>query len=319
VSGVAEFSFASNIVGVTLVAASVSGASSMVDTHFVADASSAALTSGSLTVTSNNAVADGKATNEVTATVTDANGNLVSGAVVTFATTNGVKVDAELVTTVAGVAKTTLKNTVAGITTVNATVNSKTVSVDTTFTSAVIKAVLDNASPVLANGLAVHKVNVSVLDATGKPFNGVAVTVAATGATPTAQTYKTGADGKVTISLTSVKAGSASVTVSYGNLAATPVAMLFKTNWVGTISSDSLFHIAQKYCGNLGGRLPTSQEMKELFDLGGLGRRVFWTLNGSEVGAFSAVIGGQALSGLTSSTQNLNFIQASAACVGRAP
>ncbi|WP_429058632.1 inverse autotransporter beta domain-containing protein, partial [Aeromonas jandaei] len=64
---------------------------------FIAEVDTATLAE-ELTVTANNAVANGVATNAVSAVVTDANGNPVSGVAVAFAATNGAELAAQSVT-----------------------------------------------------------------------------------------------------------------------------------------------------------------------------------------------------------------------------
>ncbi|WP_193771869.1 hypothetical protein, partial [Obesumbacterium proteus] len=63
--------------GITKVTATVNGNSQTVDTTFVADDSTSTIVSGNLTVTVNNAKANGTDTNKVQAEVTDATGNHV--------------------------------------------------------------------------------------------------------------------------------------------------------------------------------------------------------------------------------------------------
>ncbi|WP_139241362.1 Ig-like domain-containing protein, partial [Yersinia ruckeri] len=73
------------------------------------------LTAANLTVTSDNAVANGTATNGVQARVTDAHSNPVAGQSVSFTATNGATVTTVIGTTGAdGIATATLTNTAAG-------------------------------------------------------------------------------------------------------------------------------------------------------------------------------------------------------------
>ncbi|WP_176601207.1 Ig-like domain-containing protein, partial [Enterobacter asburiae] len=98
------------------------------------------------TVTTDNAKANGTATNAVKAIVTDANGNLVKDAVVTFTATNGAVITTASATTDAdGIATTTLTNTKAGVAKVTANVNGNSQSVDTTF-------VADSSTATISSG-----------------------------------------------------------------------------------------------------------------------------------------------------------------------
>lgn len=93
----------------------------------------ATLTAANLTVTSDNAVANGTATNGVQARVTDAHSNPVAGQSVSFTATNGATVTTVIGTTGAdGIATATLTNTAAGHSVVTATVNGSSQTVSTT-------------------------------------------------------------------------------------------------------------------------------------------------------------------------------------------
>ncbi|WP_127956645.1 invasin domain 3-containing protein [Serratia microhaemolytica] len=92
---------------------------------FTADLSSATLTSDSLTVTQNNAIADNLTQNSVRANVTDKYGNPVAGATVTFSVTSGATLTAVNggITDASGNATATLTSAIYGSYTVTATVN----------------------------------------------------------------------------------------------------------------------------------------------------------------------------------------------------
>ncbi|MFV8808616.1 Ig-like domain-containing protein [Yersinia enterocolitica] len=93
-----------------------------------------------LTVTTDNALANGSASNGVQAIVTDANGNPVVGEGVSFSASNGASLTTVIGTTGAdGKATATLTNITAGISTVTATLgNGASATVDTTFVVAVL-------------------------------------------------------------------------------------------------------------------------------------------------------------------------------------
>ena len=111
-----------------------SGSSTDTTTHFIADQDSANITDSNLSVTSG-AKADGQAGNAVVALVTDAQGNPVAKADVTFTADNtGVTFASGVVTTGDdGKASTTLTSTVAGKIIVTATVGNNAASKETAF------------------------------------------------------------------------------------------------------------------------------------------------------------------------------------------
>ncbi|TBM33992.1 Ig-like domain-containing protein, partial [Hafnia alvei] len=120
--------------GITKVTAAVNGHSQTVDTTFVADSSTATIVDGALTISVDNAKANGTDSNTVQATVTDASGNPVPNTAVNFTADNGATiVTASVMTDDQGSATTTLTNVKAGITKVTATVNGNSQTVDTTF------------------------------------------------------------------------------------------------------------------------------------------------------------------------------------------
>ena len=120
--------------GVSIVTATVNSVSLTVDTHFIPDSGTATIIAGALTVTVDNMKANGTDDNAVKAVVKDANGNLVPGVNVDFSATNGATVTTAAVMTDAnGEATTTLTNTTAGVSTVKATVNRVSLTVDTHF------------------------------------------------------------------------------------------------------------------------------------------------------------------------------------------
>ncbi|MDA5550399.1 Ig-like domain-containing protein, partial [Yersinia massiliensis] len=136
-------------------------------------------TAANLTVVRDNAIANGTATNEVKAMVTDAGNNPLSGHAVSFEADNGAKVTTVIGTTGAdGVATATVTNMTAGTTTVKATVNGVSQSVPTMFepddstaqiTAANLTVVRDNA---IANGIATNEVKAMVTDAGNNPLSG---------------------------------------------------------------------------------------------------------------------------------------------------
>ncbi|MGR7464543.1 hypothetical protein ACU608_25725, partial [Klebsiella aerogenes] len=77
--GKASASVTSQKAGTYAITAEVNGKGTSKNTSFVADESTAGINDGDLTYGGENAVANGTATDSVTAKVTDANGNPVAG------------------------------------------------------------------------------------------------------------------------------------------------------------------------------------------------------------------------------------------------
>ncbi|MFV8808549.1 Ig-like domain-containing protein, partial [Yersinia enterocolitica] len=196
--GIATATLTNTTVGTSVVTATLSNsASATVNTTFVADAGTATIADGDFTVTTDNAVANGSATNAVQAIVTDMNSNLLAEQTVTFSVSNGATVTTVIGTTGAdGVATATLTNITAGISTVTATLsNSASATVNTTFVADAGTATIadgdftvttDNA---VANGSAVNALSATVKDAEGNTVPDVYVTFTVTSgsATPASQ------------------------------------------------------------------------------------------------------------------------------------
>ncbi|SQA97926.1 Bacterial Ig-like domain (group 1) [Cedecea neteri] len=102
--------------------AQVGGSTKTADVSFGADAATAKITD--LSVVSNNAVADGTATNSLKVTVTDGNNNPVS-TVVTLKASNGAVIADSVTTGDDGTATMALTSTKAGTSTVTAQVGAR--------------------------------------------------------------------------------------------------------------------------------------------------------------------------------------------------
>nr|WP_168246973.1 inverse autotransporter beta domain-containing protein [Citrobacter freundii] len=205
-----------------------SGSSTDTTTHFIADQDSANITDSNLSVTSG-AKADGQAGNAVVALVTDAQGNPVAKAEVTFTADNTGATFAPAVVTTGddGRASTTLTSTVAGKIIVTATVGNNAASKETAFiadrdTANITDSNLTVASGAKADGLEGNAVVALVTDAQGNPVAKAEVTFTAdnTGASFAPAVVTTGDDGRASTTLTSTVAGKIIVTATVGNNAA---------------------------------------------------------------------------------------------------
>ncbi|WP_291831101.1 Ig-like domain-containing protein [Candidatus Symbiopectobacterium sp. PLON1] len=160
----------------TVTARLTNNASQRVETRFIADDSTAQITATKLTVTQDNAVADGNASNHVQAVVTDANNNPLADQTVTFTADNGATVITVIGTTTAeGIASTTLTNTNAEQTIVTARLdNNASQSVKITFAQD-LSIVLETTANNDIAGEESNTVKARVVNALGNPVANVKV------------------------------------------------------------------------------------------------------------------------------------------------
>ncbi|MGO2258725.1 MAG: Ig-like domain-containing protein, partial [Hafnia alvei] len=219
-TGIATSTMTSTQAGSYTVTALVNGVSSTADITFIPDSSTAEIASGAFTVTTNDAAANGSATNAVQVVVTDANGNPVPNVAVKFSAPGAVKVGtAEATTNEAGIAVSTMTSTQAGSYTVSAQVNGANSKADITFipdsnTAGIASGaftVTTNDAP--ANGTATNGVQVIVTDANGNPVPNAAVNFSAPGDVKViTATGTTNESGIATSTMSSTKSGSYEVT-----------------------------------------------------------------------------------------------------------
>lgn len=197
---------------------------------FVADVPAVTSPTTKITVTKNNAAADGADVDKITAHVTDANGNPVAGATVVFTKASGsgtFTTSVTVVTDANGDAVVSMTSTVAGSNDITATVNG-TAIINGSPAKAIFKAdvpsvnnpattmtvVQDNAK---ANGTDVDKIKVHVVDANGNPVAGATVVFTSTSGSAAfsgSNTVTTDANGDAIVSMTSTVAGSNTVTAT---------------------------------------------------------------------------------------------------------
>jgi adhesin/invasin len=129
--------------GSVKVTADVGGVTSSTELSFVADAFTATIISGDLTMLKNNAVADEITTNQVQVKVTDAKGNVVPNQTVAFAVDNNGIIVASAITNKDGIATATLKSRRQGASVVTATTNGHSQNVTATFMAYELNILLD--------------------------------------------------------------------------------------------------------------------------------------------------------------------------------
>ncbi|EOY5724080.1 invasin domain 3-containing protein [Enterobacter cloacae] len=184
-----------------------------------------------LEVVTNNATADGTATNSVKATVRDVNDNLLPGITVNFSAGNGAVITGTGVTGEDGTVTVTLTSTTSGAGLVTAAANGSNVSVTATFVPG--SAVAANATlsadraSITADGTTVSTLTLTLKDAHNNLVYGKGVRfltdLAGSAATPATDNN----NGTYTASLTGTKTGTAHITVEVGGsaFAVTPVSV----------------------------------------------------------------------------------------------
>nr|HEK5740398.1 Ig-like domain-containing protein [Escherichia coli] len=150
--------------------------------------------------------------------VTDAFGNALAGQTVSVMAGNGATVAPTVITEPDGTVEISVTSQTAGISTVNATINSSSQSRNVTFIADVRTAKIadlvvtrDNS---VADGAMANTLRARVTDAFGNALAGQTVSVLADNGATVAPTVITGQDGTVEISVTSQTAGISVVTAS---------------------------------------------------------------------------------------------------------
>ncbi|HHH6406113.1 TPA: inverse autotransporter adhesin IatC [Escherichia coli] len=217
--GTVEISVTSQTAGTSVVTASINNSSQSRDVTFIADVSTAQI--AELVVTRDNSVADGSTANTLRARVTDAFGNVLGGQTVSVLADNGATVAPTVITEPDGTVEISVTSQTAGISTVNATINSSSQSRNVTFVADVRTAqiadlvVIKDGSE--ADGSTANTLRARVTDAFGNALAGQTVSVMADNGAAVASTMTTKPDGTVEISVTSQTAGISAVTVSINN------------------------------------------------------------------------------------------------------
>ncbi|EPY5345385.1 Ig-like domain-containing protein [Klebsiella quasipneumoniae] len=215
--GILQIPVTSKTAGSSTVTATVNGSDAQIEVQFTADESSAQIASGSMQVTADKALANGTAENRVQLLVTDANDNPLAGQTVSFSASNGAMIASSGTTGSDGKVELPVTTTVAGSSTIIATVKDSSQSVEMSFVAdsstaqiatGDLSVLLDNA---VANGTSANKVEVLVTDANGNPLAGQAVGFSANNGAVIADSGTTGSDGKIALPVTATTAGSSTV------------------------------------------------------------------------------------------------------------
>ncbi|MCB5309519.1 beta strand repeat-containing protein, partial [Yersinia massiliensis] len=266
--GVATAALVSLVAGDHAVTATVGTNTTAAKTaNFIADETTAEIGSTDFTVASG-AAANNTATNAVSATVKDGNGNLVPNVSVTFAVSGGATFDGgteltkEAITNNAGLATALLVSRVAGDHAVTATVGTHTTAAKTsTFVADETTAIIAStdftvASGAVANNVATNAVSATVKDADGNLVPNVTVTFAVTGGatfdagTEVSKEAITNSDGVATAALVSLVAGDHAVTATVGTNTTTAKTSNFIADETTAIIGSTDFTVASGAVAN---------------------------------------------------------------------
>ncbi|EOZ1715478.1 Ig-like domain-containing protein [Yersinia enterocolitica] len=251
-SGMAQAALVSTVAGDNQVAAAVGSQSTTVKTSiFVADERTAIIDAVDFSVASG-AVADGVASNALSAIVKDAHGNLLSGVDVTFNVTSGeaTPTTQTVKTNDSGLAQAALVSTVVGnnqvtVTSLGSTPAAKTAS----FVGVTIKLTADRQT-ITADGSDIVTYTAEVVDTNDKPVNGVSVNWKTSINGLSHNTSLTNENGYATATLSGSQIGQARVTASVGgNSISVDVEFTDKIleSWI--INSTSSTHSAKPIYG----------------------------------------------------------------------
>ncbi|ENF3999603.1 Ig-like domain-containing protein [Escherichia coli] len=217
--GTVEISVTSQTAGISAVTATINNSTASQNVTFIADVRTAKI--AELEVIRDNAVADGSTANTLQVKVTDANGNTLAGQTVSVLAGNSATVASTVTTEPDGTVEISVTSQTAGISTVNATINSSSQSRDVTFIADVRTAqiadlvVIKDGSE--ADGSTANTLRVRVTDKFGNVLAGQTVSVMADNGATVTPTVTTEPDGTVEISVTSQTAGISTVTATINN------------------------------------------------------------------------------------------------------
>ncbi|CAK9886563.1 MAG: Intimin [Candidatus Erwinia impunctatus] len=214
---------------VRLKAAMLNGNSAVTELTFKADATTARV--ASLVLTEDGAVADGKSLNQAVATVTDAQGNALSGMTPVAVADNNAQVATPLTATDSrGQTTVSFSSVKSGASTLTVALNGSQQQVTGQFiaditTAKIATLVQDSTGEKLADGSDAHQVTVSVVDGNENPLANAPVTIALPAGVSVAAVSRsavlrsstqmlTDAQGQLAVTLTSTVAGTHTVTFS---------------------------------------------------------------------------------------------------------
>ncbi|GAA0341638.1 hypothetical protein GCM10009131_21200 [Morganella psychrotolerans] len=231
-NGEVVFDLTNTLTGATAVIAKVNNISATKSVMFTADGSTGEILSNNMTVVVDNSPANGTSQNEVKAIVTDAQGNLVPYANVTFTADNGASpASLPLLTDEQGAVLFKLTNTLATPVSVTAQVNANQMTKSVTFVADSTNpdeqksSLAANPATIIADGQSESTLLFTLKDKFGNLIPGQTVVFKSDLANTTLSGTTENPDGTYTATLKGTKAGDAKISVTLNGkaFAVTPV------------------------------------------------------------------------------------------------
>jgi adhesin/invasin len=308
--GKATVTLTGTVAGAATVTASAAKGSASAGATLIADVSTSRVIG--VTASPTSIVANGSATSTLTATVTDAHGNVIpAGVSVSWSTNLGSVSSGTTVTDAAGKTSVTLRGTAAGTATVQAAAiaGASSVNVALTADAATARVVGVTATPnvILANNAATSTLVATVRDANGNTMGaGVTVNWSTSSGTLSSGSSATNASGQASVTLRGGIAGSATITAAaVQGSASTSVTLVADASTARVISlvanpasvpangtNTTLYATVRDAYGNA---LPAGQAVQWATSLGNLNTGVSYTDgNGIAVAYIGSTVAGGA-------------------------
>lgn len=226
--GVVSLSLVDRVAETVKVTATLdNGNAGSIDTHFIADSSSATVSNGDVTVDKTAVVANNVDAATFSAVVKDANGNPVPNFTVNWSSDKGTLSEASSTTNANGIATVTLKNSVAEavqVTVQAGSSNSITAPVvnftaDSGNLSTANSALAVTPATIVANGVEASAITLTLKDANNNAVSGQNVSFTSSLSGTTVGSVTDNGDGTYTAQLTGVTAGTAAISANIGGSA----------------------------------------------------------------------------------------------------
>lgn len=234
------------ITGSSEISATYNGNTVSVTMMFTGDPSSATIADNDLTVTKDNAIANGTDSNRIQVRVTDIEGNPLAGQVVMLSASEGTTVMGSVTTGNDGTAEAEVTSTLPGRATLWAQAGGTQRSVAMTFAPSTDTAIIAEGNfyvslnGALADGIETNEVGIRVTDTYGNPLAGELVSLRASNGATIVDSVTTAANGRATATLTSQTVGNSIVTATLNGASRTVSVRFVERNSDAYLSDASL-------------------------------------------------------------------------------